>query len=200
MQFDYNHVRNDENRKTITEYIGNFRLYGLEQKGGKWRIEVHCKGHKPIFKGNYETQKEFENAFEKEYTILSVADVEKYFDAAKSNEVDTEMKFTSKDGKITAEVRCIKSEKGIYVPITDDGVTADLGRNFVDVNAAMMVARNTIQAYDMWGNYVRMSLTRKPKTKLPHEIHKEELKNILKNEKEMLITSWKKLEKQYMIF
>lgn len=170
MEFNYNAVRTDSKRKTITEYINGFRLYGLEEKNGKFRIEVFHKGFKPFFKGQYDNQKEFEEAFEKEYFILNVADAGKYFKINESTEVNTEMKFTSQDGKVTAEVRCIQSEKGIYVPINDDGIIADLGRNFVDIESAMNVARNTIRAYDKWGNYVRLSLTRKPKKRLPHEI------------------------------
>jgi len=171
MEFNYKSVRTDSKRKTITEYINGFRLYGLEEKNGKFRIEISHKGYKKsFFKGQYDTQEEFEKAFENEYFILNIADAEKYFKINESNEVDTEMKFTSKDGKVTAEVRCIKSEKGIYVPINDNGVIADLGRTFIDVESAMKVARNTIRAYDKWGNYVRLSLTRKPKIRLPHEI------------------------------
>lgn len=171
MEFNYKAVRNDSKRKTITEYINRFRLYGLEEKNGKFRIEIFHKGYKPFFKGQYDNQREFEKAFENEYFILNVADAEKYFKINESNDVNTEMKFISKDGKITAEVRCIQSEKGIYVPINDEGIIADLGRNFIDVESAMKVARNTIRAYDKWGNYVRLSLTRKPKKKLPHEIY-----------------------------
>lgn len=170
MEFNYKAVRTDSKRKTITEYINGFRLYGLEEKNGKFRIEIFHKGYKPFFKGHYDNQEEFEKAFVNEYFILNVADAEKYFKINESNEVNTEMKFISKDGKITAEVRCIQSEKGIYVPINDDGMIADLGRNFIDVESAMKVARNTIRAYDKWGNYVRLSLTRKPKKRLPHEI------------------------------
>lgn len=176
MIFNYRPVQTDKNRKSISEKVNGFRLYGLEQQNGDFRIEVHHKQYdRPIFRGKFKTQKSFENAFESEYNILSVAEHDKYFKKFKPQEVNELSEFTSKDEKIIVKVHSIQSEKGIYVSIIDDGVTADLGRNFPDIDTARNVARNTIRAYDLWGNYVRMSLTRKGRIKLPHEIYEEEM-------------------------
>ena len=184
MEFNYKPVRTDNNRKRITEKVNDFRLYGLEEKNGKFRIEVFHKQHEDsIFIGNYDTQKEFEIEFENQYEILSIAEHNKYFNKFKSKEIDEEIKITSNDGKVIVEVRCIQSEKGIHVPIIDDGVKGDLGRNFPDIDSARRVAQNTIRAYNRWGNYIRMSLTRKGRLKLPHEIYKEELSSDVDKDK-----------------